>query len=153
MTDTNDRREEVAASRGDRVRSLVALHRVERHAGAAGPSRPDEWRDDLLMALDDLVSSLHHQYARSSGEDGLLYRVAMEAPHLETAVDELRQSQARLIDEIDDLRQSLADLTRPFDVAAVRSRIGDMTTEIRELRAWETDIVYDAYAFDLGTSD
>jgi hypothetical protein len=45
------------------------------------------------------------------------------------------------------------ELTHPVDVASVRSQIGEMTAEIRELRARETDIVYDAYAFDLGTGD
>jgi hypothetical protein len=153
MTHSNDRPTDVARSQGDRARSLDALHEVEQHAGAAGPNRPNEWRDDLLIALDDLLSSLHDQYAHSAAEDGLLSRVALDAPHLEPAVNELRERQAELMKELDGLRHSLADLTRPVDVATVRSRIGEMTAEIRELRAWETDIVYDAYAFDLGIAD
>jgi hypothetical protein len=36
---------------------------------------------------------------------------------------------------LDGLRHSLADLTRPVDIASVRSKIGVMTAEIRELRA------------------
>lgn len=39
-------------------------------------------------------------------------------------------------------------------IAAVRGRIGEMAGELpRELRAWETDLVYDAYAFDPGTGN
>lgn len=144
---------DVDRSRRDRARSLESLHAVEKHAGAAGPARPNEWRDDLLAVLDDLASSLHDQYERSSSEEGLLSRVLEEAPHLQSSVNELRKRQTSLVEEIDDLRRSLADLTRTPDVDVVRSRVANMTAEIRELRAWETDIVYDAYAVDLGTGD
>lgn len=144
---------DIDRSRSDRARSLESLHAVERQAGAAGPARPNEWRDDLLTVLDDLASSLHDQYEGSASEEGLLSRVVEEAPHLQSSVNELRKRQASLIEEIDDLRRSLADLTRTPDVDAVRSRVADMTAEIRELRAWETDIVYDAYAVDLGIGD
>ena len=65
----------------------------------------------------------------------------------------MRDGHSGLLEEVDDLSQSLADLTRPLNVAAVRGRIGEMTGELRELRAWETDLVYDAYSFDLGTGD
>ena len=153
MTQSNDRPNDVTRSQGDRARSLDALHAVEQHAGAAGPARPNEWRDDLIIALDELLSSLHDQYTHSAAEDGLLSRVTLEAPHLEPAVKELRRRHAELMDELDGIRHSLADLTRSVDVASVRSKIGEMTAEILELRAWETDIVYDAYAFDLGTGD
>lgn len=153
MTQSNDRPSDVTRSQGDRARSLDALHQVEQHAGAAGPNRPNEWRDDLLIALDDLLSSLHDQFTHSAAADGLLSRIALEAPHLEPAVNELRRRQSELMDGLDGLRNSLTDLTHPVDIASVRSKIGEMTAEIRELRAWETDIVYDAYAFDLGTGD
>ncbi len=154
MTTADDRSQtDIDRSRSDRARSLESLHAVEKHAGAPGPARPNEWRDDLLAVLEDLATSLHDQYERSSSDDGLLSRVVEEAPHLQSSVDELRKRQTSLIEEIDDLRRSLADLIRTPDVDVVRSRVADMTAEIRELRAWETDIVYDAYAVDLGTGD
>lgn len=153
MTNGNGRREEVALSRSDRARSLEALHALERCAGAAGPKRPAEWRDDVLLALDDLASTLHEQYSHSASETGLLAGVAADAPHLTPAIGEIRQRQSEVLDGIDKMRRRLSDLSRPFDVGEVRSRIGETTNQIRELRAWETDIVFDAYAFDLGTGD
>ncbi len=154
MTDTIDRRnDDVVASRDDRARTLDSLHDVERLAGAAGVARPSEWRDDILSALEGLAISLQGQYERSASEEGLLMRLIEDAPRLEGAVRALHRRQGELIERVDDLHQRLADLTRTPDVAAVRSEIGDMTSEIRELRAWETDIVYEAYAFDLGTGD
>ena len=154
MTAADDRRQtNFDRVRRDRARSLESLHAVEKHAGAAGPARPNEWRDDLLAVLDDLASSLHDQYERSSSEEGLLPQILEEAPHLQPSVDELRERQTSLIGEIDDLRRSLAHLTRTPDVDSVRSRVAEMTAEIRELRAWETDLVYDAYAVDIGAGD
>lgn len=152
MTDANGiKPDDVARSRDDRARSLESLHAVERHAGAAGAPRPNEWRDDLLIALDELASSLQDQFGRSASDDGLLTRIVDEQPQLRPSVSELRSRQTALIDEIDALRHSLSDLARTIDVGAIRSRVAEMTAEIRELRAWETDIVYEAYAFDLGT--
>jgi len=154
MADTDDmRRPQVEDTRRDRARSLSSLHEVERLAGAAGPTRPHEWRDDLLMAIEELSTSLHDQYERSGGDDGLLARVVVETPHLSNSVAELRRTQSKVSDELDHLRQSLTDLSRTVDVAAVRRKVADLTAQIRELRAWETDIVYEAYDFDLGTGD
>lgn len=51
------------------------------------------------------------------------------------------------------LRQALSDLSRTIDVGDTRSRVSELTAEIRELRAWEVDLVYEAYSFDLGTGD
>lgn len=153
MTNTESSQRDVAHSLLDRARSLDSLHEVERQAGAAGPARADEWRDDLLLSLDALVSSLHDQFDRSAGEDGLLTRVVSDAPRLASSVEELRRRQLQLIGEIDDLRQSLSDLSRTIDVVDIRSRVGELAGEIRELRAWEVDIVYEAYSYDLGTGD
>lgn len=154
MTDTIDRRDgEVAVSRNDRARTLDSLHEVERLACAPGVPRPQEWRDDILAALEGLADSLQVQYERSASEDGLLVSLLEEAPQLKPAVTELHQRQKALVEAIDDMHQRLADLSRTPDVNAVRAEIAELTAEMRELRAWETDIVYEAVAFDLGVGD
>lgn len=153
MTNTESSQRDVAVSRRDRARSLDSLHEVERRAGAAGPTRPNEWRDDLVLSLDALASNLHDQFDRSAGDDGLLARVVSDAPHLAASIQDLRRRQRKLIGEIDDLRQSLSDLSRTIDVGDIRSRLGELIAELRELRAWEVDVVYEAYSFDLGTGD
>lgn len=140
----------VAASRTDRARSLDSLHEVEQRASAAGPSRPDEWRHDLLGSLDGLADSLHEQFAASAGEDSLLSSVVQESPHLESSVSDLRKRQRELADHIDELRRGLSDHVRDVDVAGVRDELAEVTAEIRELRAWEADVVYEAYSVDLG---
>ena len=150
---THNDQSHVARSREDRARSLDSLHRVERLAGAAGPSRASEWREDLLIALDDLASSLYDQFERSVGNDGLLPSLTIEAPNLAPSVEQLRRAQSDLLAALDDLRQDLSDLARTVDIADVRRRVGDLTRQIRELRAWEVDLVYEALDLDLGTGD
>lgn len=151
MTDSiSEQDNSVATSRTDRARSLDSLHEVEQRASAAGPTRPEEWRHDLLLSLDELADSLHEQYATSAGEESLLSSVVEESPHLESSVSELRRRQEELTDRIDDLRRELSDHVRDVDVAALRHAVAEVTAEIRELRAWEADVVYEAYSVDLG---
>jgi len=153
MANLGNSQHHVAQTREDRARSLDFLHRVERLAGAAGAGRANEWRDDLLMALDDLASSLYDQFERSAGTEGLLTSLTIEAPNLAPSVDRLRQAQTDLLTSLDDLRQDLSDLARAVDVAEVRTTVSELTMTIRELRAWEVDLVYEALDLDLGTGD
>jgi len=153
MTTADNHQGHITQSRDDRARSLGSIHQVERLAGAAGINRPSEWRDDLLIALDDLASSLYYQFRRSAGDDGLLAQLIIEAPHLAPSVNQLRGAQSNLLAELDDLRQDLSDLARTVDVEDVRRRVSELTSRIRELRAWEVDLVYEALDLDLGTGD
>ena len=151
MTDSSpEQPPAVATSRTDRARSLDSLHEVEQRAAAAGPRRPDEWRHDLLLSLDGLTASLHEQYATSSRQDSLLSQVVDESPHLEASVTGLRERQTALADRIDDLRARLSDHVRDVDVGEVRHEVAAITAEMRDLRAWEADVVYEAYSVDLG---
>lgn len=143
----------VANSRTDRARSLDSLHDVERMASAPGPPRPEEWRDDLLLALEGLAASLVEQYERSSGPESLLADIVESAPHLASAVTELRAQQAGVGRRLDELRYQLADLTRPIDVPEIRDEISSIAGQVHDLRAWETDLVYEAYSVDLGVGD
>ncbi len=140
----------VALSREDRAHSLDALHVVESMAASPGPTRPEAWRDDLLAALLELGASLHEQFQDSRDPEGLLSEIVHEFPNLASSVAELMGRQTKLIETIDELSQRLADLSRPVDVESLRGQLAEITAELRELRAWETDIVYEAYAVDLG---
>ena len=131
----------LSTSQQDRAQSLDALHLVERMAAAPGPSRPDAWRDDLLGTLQELGASLHEQQHDSMGPRSLLSDVNSEAPHLVSSIEELLEREDRLANDVDEMARNLADLSRPVDVEGVRTALADIARELRELRAWETDIV------------
>lgn len=141
------------ASKADRARILDALHDAERYSSAPGPLRPEVWRDDLLGALDELGAALHEQHRASSEPKGLISSVVEVAPHLAPSAEELHLREAKLVSEVTQLIRHLADLSRPVDVDVIRHEVADITREARELRAWETDIAYEAYLVDLGVGD
>lgn len=140
----------LSKSQHDGAQSLDSLHLVERMASAPGPKRPDAWRDDLLGALQELGADLHAQQQDSLGRRSLLSDIKIEAPHLVSSIDELLEREDRLADDIDELERTMADLSRPLDVERLRAELAELTRELRELRAWETDIVYEVYSVDLG---
>jgi hypothetical protein len=143
----------LSVSRTDRAKTLDSLHSVEAAAGAAGPPRPDEWRDDLLATLDYLAGCCHEEHLTSAGDDSLLGQVMLSAPHLAPAIKHLRERHLELDDRINLLRMELADNSRSIDVAATRSELTEIAAMMRELRSWETDIVYEAYSVDLGSGE
>lgn len=143
----------LAGSRRDRASSLDALHEVERLAAAPAPGRPEAWRDDLLGALEELGASIHEQRSASGAAGSLLSDLMSEAPRLASSVEELLEREQQVAERIDRLIRRLADLVRSVAVGEVREELAVITREIRELRAWETDLVYEAYAVDLGVGD
>ena len=77
----------------------------------------------------------------------------VEAPHLSSSVAELLSRLDDAREGVLELKRELADFSRPLDIEAVRYRLADITREVRELRVWETEIVYEAYSVDLGVGD
>lgn len=145
--------EAVQGSRHDRAQSLDAMHEVERLASSPAPGRPDAWRDDLLVALEELGASIHEQRATSGSEGSLLSELMAEAPRLASSVEEVLQREQAVAERIDSLSRLLADFTRPIEVDEIREELAHITREIRDIRAWETDLVYEAYSVDLGVGD
>lgn len=153
MAGTNPNSEAVQGSRRDRRRGLDAMHEVERLASAPAPGRAEGWRDDLLGALEELSASIHEQRSASGAAGSLLSDVVAEAPRLASSIEELLEREQQVAERIDRLIRRLADLSRTMPVGDVREELAEVTREIRELRAWETDLVYEAYSVDLGVGD
>ena len=65
-------------------------------------------------------------------------------------MDSLRGRQGDLIEDFDLLGRRLGDFGRTPDVRSLRASLARLTGEVRELRAWESDLVHEAYYVDLG---
>jgi hypothetical protein len=129
------------------------MHEVERLASSPAPGRPDAWRDDLLVALEELGASIHEQRATSGSEESLLSDLMAEAPRLASSVEEVLEREQAAAERIDALNRLLAGFTRPIEVDEIREELAHITREIRDIRAWETDLVYEAHSVDLGVGD
>jgi hypothetical protein len=146
-----DEPEHLTTKRVDRARSLDALQHVERRAGAAGPGREDAWLDELRTSAYELEAAL----ARERSDDAELFDdIERAQPRLHNRIVALRRQYHDLADGVRAIREVLDD-SEPavIDVADLRRSLDQLATELRYLRARETDLVYEAYTVDLGAGD
>jgi hypothetical protein len=143
------------SSKTDRNRSLDAIHLLELHAGSAAPGRQQEWLDGIQHALETLRTALAEQADNSLGADSLLSTIPTEQPHLGPKIDRLRRRYQAISEEVGELHAELSAVVDPeaVDVADIRMALDHLATELRYQRARESDLVYEAYAMDLGEGD
>lgn len=160
MDDTNASTTEkpqtgVDTSRADRGRSLDALHELELHAGRAAPGRELEWSSAIRDAINTLERALGVQEQHSVPGEGVLSAIERDEPRLRRRVQELRQRYRAIQEDLTVLNRQLAnvDTTDMIDVADIRQKLERLANELRYQRARETDIVYEAYAVDIGEGD
>jgi len=145
----------VNTSRADRERSLEALHALELHAGSAAPGREHDWLNEVHNAVATLERALTIQEGNSAPGEGLLSAIEQDAPRLQRRVTELRQRYRAVQDDVTALSRQL-DTIKPadmIDIADIRQKLERIASELRYQRARETDLVYEAYAVDLGEGD
>jgi hypothetical protein len=145
----------VATSRADRERSLDALHLLELHAGSAGPGREHEWLAGVRTALTTLERALGQQRGNATPDESLLSTIGRDQPRLQRRVRELLQRYRTIHDQVGALREQLdaTDNAETIDITDIRQKLERIASELRYQRARETDIVYEAYAVDLGEGD
>jgi uncharacterized protein YhaN len=152
---TDEPQTSVDTSRADRGRSLDALHALELHAGRAAPGREREWLREIRDAVNTLERALGIQEQNSVPDEGVLSAIERDEPRLRRRVQELRQRYREIQDDLAALHRQLAivDTTDMIDVADIRQMLERLANELRYQRARETDIVYEAYAVDIGEGD
>jgi hypothetical protein len=145
----------VNTSRADRERSLDALQALELHAESAGPGREHDWLADVRRAITTLEQALTVQTANSAPDESLLSAIEHDEPRLRRRVTELRRRYRAVQDDVITLSQQLATIhaADPVDVTDIRQKLERIASELRYQRARETDLVYEAYAVDLGDGD
>ena len=145
----------LALSRADRERSLDALHLLELHAGSAAPGREHEWLAGVRTAISTLEHALGQQQGNAAPDESVLSNIERDEPRLQRRVRELRQRYQTIHDEVIALREQLdrTDKADTIDVTDIRQKLERLASELRYHRARETDIVYEAYAVDLGEGD
>ena len=147
--------EHIDISRADRQRSLDALHALELHAGSAAPGREQDWLTGVRDAITTLEQALALQEGNATPDEGLLSAVERDQPRLRRRVEELRQRSLTIRNDLTALSRRLhaIDGTDTIDSADIRQQLERIASEMRYQRARETDLVYEAYAVDLGEGD
>lgn len=148
--ESREKQEAFDVSRGDRDRTLAALHRLE--SALAMASGTNEWVEAVIGDLRSLESAMRAERDELNRPDSLLAMIAAEAPRrFGPRIRGIR-------DQYDDITRQVGSLLREtgpsqrgtVDSSDLRHRCGSVIRAVHHCRARQTDLVYEALRLDLG---
>ena len=142
---TPEQRAGLDARRADQDRTLDAVHQLEHALAAAAPRREDEWRNEVLAALDILEQATAEEERNAALPESLLSDIARTQPRLRNRVRGLRVQYRQLRDSIAAVRHELQEPDAHIEVADLRQRLAWLLGVLRHQRARESDLIYEAY--------
>jgi hypothetical protein len=131
--------------RADQDRTLDAIHKLESALSAAATRREDDWRRDVLGALEVLERATGEEERNAALPESLVSDVARPQPRLRNRVRGLRVQYRRLQDSVAAVHHELQDPDALIDVADVRQRLAWLLAAFQHQRARESDLIYEAY--------
>lgn len=137
------------ASRAERDRTLLAVHRLESTLGAAAGGR--DWQARVSRDLAGLGEAVVAEGEEARAPDSLLSLIAAENPRrFGSRVDHLRRRFGDVAAHISGLRKRLEAGGFGPDAEDLRREVNDIIRTIRNHRERESDLVYEALELDLG---
>jgi hypothetical protein len=133
--------------RADLHAGLVA---VEQALASPAPGRTHEWVEGVRAKLLVLQEAFERHIDTTSGEGGLFADVIRVSPRLAGAVTRLDQEHAAITSAIGEEVQRLLDPACVDDAADTRERLLDLLGRLARHRQRGADLVYEAYAVDIG---
>jgi hypothetical protein len=141
-------------SRADRDASLDAVLVLEDALAEPTPGREVEWLRGVHDARDALAGALDAQASSDAETSSLLSEIASQEPRLRPRIDRLRHEHQDLRDAAASLRQQIDHHPDAgIDVADIRDRLAAIARRMRQHRAREADLVYEAVNINLGGGD
>lgn len=144
---------DTAAPGIDGVRSRRAdLHAIlvdlEAAIAAAAPGRESAWTDQVREQLARIGPAFADHIDATEGPDGLFDQVRRRSPRLDGHC-------SRLAEEHVEITRRLAAVQAALDgdTAAVRAAVISLLGQLARHRQGGADLVYEAYAVDIGGSD
>lgn len=142
------------ASRHDRDTSRDALHTLEDALSEPAPGREAGWLARVNDALETLAQALDAQAGRDSESASILSEIATDEPRLSARVQRLRHEHQDLRDSVRSLQAQLSPQPAgDVDVADIRDRLAAVARRLRQHRAREADLIYEATSVNLGVGD
>ena len=126
--------------------SMIAL---EQAFAAPAPGRHGAWVQRVHAALAELVADFCAHIDITEGPSGLYADLCTTEPRLSYAVARLTREHAHIRELIDDLRAG-AGGSDANDVDAVRDLGTALLGSLVRHRQHGSDLIYEAYAFDVG---
>jgi hypothetical protein len=136
----------LAAARRQRAELLQSIHQFER--ALAVPARDPGWHELVTSRLAALRHAVTEHVVVTEGPDGLYSELLDHAPRLCRGVNILVREHAAIVAAVDALHARLHDPA--VTVELVRSWASDLLRELSRHRQRGADLVYEAYATDIG---
>lgn len=140
------RGESLAAARRHRLELLVSIHEFER--AIAVPSADPDWRRQVALRLARLREAFAEHISVTEGDDGLYAELLVAAPRLARAVGVLVREHVMIARALDRYAARLGE--QDVEVERLRGWATDLLRELSRHRQRGADLVYEAFATDIG---
>lgn len=136
----------LTAARRHRVELLRSIHAFE--SAIAAPAGEPDWRQQVAGRLAELRQAFAEHIAVTEGEDGLYAELLLAAPRLARQVGRLVREHSMLARALDTYASRLSE--PDLAIERLRAWASDLLRELSRHRQRGADLVYEAYATDIG---
>lgn len=140
---------EVRAKRGELGESMRALDEALALPVGLGP----HWRRRVRAALTELAHDLRDHVALTESEGGLYADLRKHAPRLASGIDAQIADHVHFLAEVDRLIDERDEGMTGDAVRAHREAASQLLDRLTRHRQRGSDLVYEAYAVDIGGSE
>jgi|KBSSwiStaDraftv2_1062776.scaffolds.fasta_scaffold110778_3 hypothetical protein len=144
---------ELDAVRRRRAELRESLDALEEALAGPSPEREAEWSELVRCVLIEVSDDFAAHIAVTEGADGLHQEILSSAPRLGHAVQILTDEHAQITTEIAELTALCQPPVTPTEAAVIRDLGTRLLGRIVRHRQRGADLVYEAYAYDLGGGD
>jgi len=123
---------------------LAAIQGFER--AIAAPARDPRWRELVTERLRALREAFGEHVVVTEGPEGLYAELLAHAPRLASGVDTLVREHGQVLAALDRLYQRVSTM----DIERIRAKASDRLLQLARHRQRGADLVYEAYATDIG---
>jgi hypothetical protein len=127
-----------------------AIGRLEAALASPSPGRIDQWRQNVRTRLDQLSADFDEHIAVTEGPDGVYNDVVASAPRLARAVDQLRHDHEAILKQVDHCTGLVGAVEVDDDIQDLRDSATDLMFRLVRHRQRGSDLMWDAYASDIG---
>lgn len=139
---------DVLRQRRSELRQAIAG--LEAATAAPAPGRVPEWTDEVRVHLDQVSADFTRHIAVTEGPGGFHQDLVTASPRLAGKVARLAREHGSIAAKIDDAQAALDGVTSDDDVELVRGRITEVLALLVRHRQHGGDLVWEAFAYDLG---
>jgi hypothetical protein len=127
-----------------------AMAGLEGAVAAPAPGHLDTWADGVRLQLDQVSADFARHISVTEGPDGFHEQMVTASPRLAGKVARLAREHVSIAEEIQLAQAALDQVADEDGVDEVRRRITDILARLVRHRQRGGDLVWEAFAYDLG---